>query len=341
MRHLRGKAGFTIIELMVALAVGALITAAAYQVLVDQGRIYEVQDQTATMQQGARAAMDFLCRELRHAGYGVPVDTGGSVFTNFVNNDAADANIDNGTDSLTFRANTSRGSVVAVDAAAASTTLSVYPAPGRASDFQVNDQVIIMDWDKKQYLTGITVSAVAYTNLTQPTQLTCTALGAPVLAGYLVGVTPATITYRVRNNVLERVDAAAPLQPQALIENVEDLQLVYAFDANDDGELDTSAGAVIWAVDTNADGRLDQRVLDNGTLQALGSTVDIGGSSTACAVRAVRVTLVARTARQNPDPRFRTQYRRPRAEDHAAAAAPDGFRRVVLQNTVKFRNLGL
>lgn len=337
MKQRRGKAGFTIIELMVALAVGALIAAAAYQVLVDQSRIYEVQDQNAAMQQNARAAMDFMCRELRHAGSDVPLDTGVDVFSNLVNNDAADPNIDNGTDSLTFWANTSHSSVVTTDASSGASSLQVYPGVSRVSDFQANNQVMILDWNKRQIQTGMNISAVTYTDLTQPTQLACTPLTNNVAAGYFVAIVPSQITYRVKNTVLERGQGGA-FQP--LIDDVEDLQLAYAFDGNNDGDLDTNGGEVIWAVDTDTNGSLDVRVLADGTREALGSTIAIGGSSRTCHLRAIRVTLVARTARQNPDPRFRTLCRRPRAEDHAAGAA-DGFRRQVLQNIVKIRNLGL
>ena len=43
--------GFTLIELMIAVALAAILLTAAYQVLVSQSRVYEAQDQTIDMQQ--------------------------------------------------------------------------------------------------------------------------------------------------------------------------------------------------------------------------------------------------------------------------------------------------
>lgn len=330
--------GFTLIEVMVAIAVGGILLSAAYQFLVSQNRVYEVQGQSIEMQQNVRAALDFMCRELRNAGYGVAVDFGPDIFTLPVNNDTADANIDNGTDSITFVANPFHGSVVASNAGAGTTSLSVFPAPGRTLDFQANDVVDILSLEKKRLQNGLIISAVAYTDATQPTVLTCTALTSNAVAGSIVTVQPITIAYRVRNRVLQRGQNGV-FQP--LIENVEDLQLVYAFDADGDGAIDTDVDGVIWAVDADHNDSLETQVKNDGTTAALGAPVGIGGSSVACDLRAIRVSMVVRTVRENPDPRFRNQYSRPRLEDHAAATTNDGFRRQVLTSVVKFRNMGI
>lgn len=338
MRTSAGLRGFTLVELMVAIVVGGILLAAAYEFLVSQNRVYEVQGQSIDMQQNVRAALDFMNRELRNAGYGVAVDFGPDIFALTVNNDTADANIDNGTDSITFVANPYHGSVVASDASAGNTTLSVFPAPGRTLDFQATDVVDILSLEKKRLQNGLTISAVAYTDATQPTWLTCGALTSNVVAGSIVTVQPITITYRVKNRVLERGQNGVF---QALIDNVEDLQLVYAFDDDGDGAIDTDADGVIWGVDADHNGSLETQVKNDGTTAALGAPVGIGGSSVGCDLRAIRVSLVVRTVRENPDPRFRSQYSRPRVEDHAAATTSDGFRRQVLQTVVKLRNMGI
>ena len=56
-------------ELLVALALTAMVGGAAYKVLVSQGTTFLRQDQLAEAQQNARVAMDHIVRELRMAGY--------------------------------------------------------------------------------------------------------------------------------------------------------------------------------------------------------------------------------------------------------------------------------
>jgi hypothetical protein len=205
-------------------------------------------------------------------------------------------------------------------------------------DFQVNDVFDILSLEKKRLQNALTISAVSYTDSTQPTVLTCTELTGNVVAGSVVTIQPITITYRVKNRTLER-NQGAGFQP--LIGDVEDLQFVYAFDNDGDGAIDTDADGIIWAVDADNNGSLDTQVKDDGTTVALGTPVGISGSSVNCDLRAIRVSIVVRSARQNPDPRYRNQYSRPRAEDHAGATGTDGFRRQVLQTVVKYRNMGI
>ncbi|MBW2058342.1 MAG: prepilin-type N-terminal cleavage/methylation domain-containing protein [Deltaproteobacteria bacterium] len=67
-----GKPGFTLIELIVAMAVAGIVLAGAYEVFRAQQRTYMAQDQVAEMQQNARAAMNLLTKDLRMVGHGVP-----------------------------------------------------------------------------------------------------------------------------------------------------------------------------------------------------------------------------------------------------------------------------
>ena len=64
--------GLTLIELMVALAIGFIIIGAVYRAFTSQQRTYTIQDQVAEAQQSARVAMNMLMRDLRMAGHGKP-----------------------------------------------------------------------------------------------------------------------------------------------------------------------------------------------------------------------------------------------------------------------------
>jgi type IV pilus assembly protein PilW len=67
---LRNKNAVTLIELLVALVLSSILTAALYQVFISQQNMYTVQDQVADMQQNVRTAMGQMTKEIRMAGYG-------------------------------------------------------------------------------------------------------------------------------------------------------------------------------------------------------------------------------------------------------------------------------
>lgn len=76
--HSRGRTlkGFSTLELMVALALASLITAALYTFMSKQHSVYTLQDQTAEMQQNLRGALEKITRDLEMAGFGKPWWTG-------------------------------------------------------------------------------------------------------------------------------------------------------------------------------------------------------------------------------------------------------------------------
>lgn len=61
--------GFTLVEIMVSLAISSLVIAGIYGVYTIQQRSYTVQEQVSEMQQRARSALDFMARNLRMAGH--------------------------------------------------------------------------------------------------------------------------------------------------------------------------------------------------------------------------------------------------------------------------------
>ncbi len=61
--------GFTLIEILIAMAIGAVMMAAIVDTFVTQRKTYDLQEQIAEMTQNARIGMDMLSREIRMAGY--------------------------------------------------------------------------------------------------------------------------------------------------------------------------------------------------------------------------------------------------------------------------------
>jgi prepilin-type N-terminal cleavage/methylation domain-containing protein len=61
--------GFTLVELLVAIAIFGLVVAGIYSSFGSQNRIYRAQEKVATIQQNLRAAIFVMEREVRMAGY--------------------------------------------------------------------------------------------------------------------------------------------------------------------------------------------------------------------------------------------------------------------------------
>jgi len=61
--------GITLIELLVALIICAVVIAGIYRVFIAQSRAYVVQDQVVEIQQNIRSVMESLVRDLRMTGF--------------------------------------------------------------------------------------------------------------------------------------------------------------------------------------------------------------------------------------------------------------------------------
>ena len=70
--------GFTLIEIMIAIAVFGIISTAIYATYHNQQRIYLTQEKVVEMQQNLRAGMFFIERDLRMIGYD-PTERSGAV----------------------------------------------------------------------------------------------------------------------------------------------------------------------------------------------------------------------------------------------------------------------
>ena len=79
--------GFTLVELMISVAISGIILGAIYQMFIGQRRSYSLQNDMTEMQQTVRASEHIMVREIRMAGYEVPdvdirSDVPGTDFTN-------------------------------------------------------------------------------------------------------------------------------------------------------------------------------------------------------------------------------------------------------------------
>ena len=66
---IRGQAGFTLVELMVAMSIFLLILVGIFQVFDPSHSAYQASERKLGVQQNARVAMEQMVREIRQAGY--------------------------------------------------------------------------------------------------------------------------------------------------------------------------------------------------------------------------------------------------------------------------------
>jgi type IV pilus assembly protein PilW len=66
---IKRNAGFTLVELMIAVAVGMIVLGAVYAVFNTQNKILGDQEQIAELHQNTRVALDMMVREISMAGY--------------------------------------------------------------------------------------------------------------------------------------------------------------------------------------------------------------------------------------------------------------------------------
>jgi len=71
----RTQHGLTLIEMLVAMAVGSIVLAGIYGTFIQQQRVYTLQDHMVRLQQNARIGMALMVNEIRMAGFD-PTESG-------------------------------------------------------------------------------------------------------------------------------------------------------------------------------------------------------------------------------------------------------------------------
>lgn len=305
---IRNTKGVTLIELMVALLISAILVAAVYAFFITQGRTYAVQDNVADMQQNTRVSLLTIVKNVRMAGYGVPA---GCALYPDNNTDRPDrifvsdaAAIQSSPDSERFYAELTAGVGSGADALSVNTDI----------DNDGNDDVIFTSGDALIISNGTNTEAVEITavNFDPATHIAAINCGDTLAHSYSAStarVVPAK-WYEINEASWELRENGQPL---AL--NIEDLQISYQD--------------------------------DNGTWYCTGQAGhQINPPTNIASIRMVEVNIVARTMMQDAvveDAAASVQFNQPALEDHDNPVdlnGPDGYRRRVLTTRVQVRNLG-
>nr|MBA2540760.1 PilW family protein [Deltaproteobacteria bacterium] len=327
--------GFTLIELMVALVLFALVIAGMMSVAVSMITGYRDQEITIATESATRSTIDYLTDGLRSNSPGVPtfdalvdldVSTCPTGALKVVQNAANPSPLTHSSDQLTMTF--ASGSVVTTMTNTFAGTGAATLAVLDARELAVDDFIIITNFETG-HLVHIAASSGTAPGTLTITAPSCTGVGAKLpTGGYIAGT---TIIRAVRasfqigvvasdDNVgtvpvlMMDLDAeGVRFVPEPIAEGIEDLQVVFGADTSGDGILSaesTTAGADEWF--GNVSGEAIPAVFPNTT-------------------RAVRVSIVARTVRAFTGV---NTFRLNALEDRLANAATDSFRRRVLSTTV-------
>jgi prepilin-type N-terminal cleavage/methylation domain-containing protein len=323
------NSGFTIIELLIASLLVAIVMVFTMETFTVNNRNYIKIDSVVDTQQSVRAIASVLERDLRHAGMMVPEIVAACGIDRTTAPDllyVSDYTAVNPADAIgVFDGALVQGAVSQVNANPSSpplTTLTLdtlvmepdtpdpsYDTDGNGvndSDFRVNGGVIVAD--SLDHGRGSACGIVTNVDLATKTitiRIKTNALGNSTGAYALVAV-PA-LEYRIDSERLYRNNLL-------LSDGVEDLQLTYFLDANGNDAVDV------------------------GELKGESSTNQyVANLSDASDLRAVRINIVVRT--RTEDDRF-TQGFFQATENRAAITTADGFRRRVHTAIVRMRNVG-
>ncbi len=340
------RRGFSLIELMIALAIGLFVIGALYNLFSNQVRQFVYQDLQMEMHQNTRLSLDMLSRTGRLAGYGTNGTTVGAFGAGGIDSNSLPAILSynatgpNGSDAITL---VSMDPSLVVNTAAtfppscSTTTLTVEPTAlhnaARLAQYRSGEMLMCYDYGAiggfRSFLWPMTADGNASTGeltvaagnsyadydlacpLTENLPLVMTCSRAEVVTFYIDadetdGIGAGSAEHPV---LMMDLDFESPDGDDVpLVDNVEDLQIAYCLEATS-GSTDCS-DATAW-VNTIATDEADQ-------------------------VYMIRFTVVVRSSREDPSRLHVGQ--RPAIEDNTAGGTDHYFRQV-LSNEVTVRNM--
>jgi hypothetical protein len=128
LKYLKDSNGFTLTEFILAALIGVVLLSGVVNTFVNQREVFENETEKTNIRATGRLAIKKMADLIRNAGYGFPSGQG------IVSADNS---------SLSFRTNTDNVSTYLTSEIAAVSTTSFTVRPGEASNFSVNDKIVI------------------------------------------------------------------------------------------------------------------------------------------------------------------------------------------------------
>jgi type IV pilus assembly protein PilW len=308
------EAGFSLVEVMAALVILAIAMTAAFATFTSQQKSFMVQSRVAEMQQNLRQAVEYISRDIRLAGYGIPdnVATPGTASPAGITSIRSLYAIDNttGPDQIYILY------LFDMDANQPATVNSI--AMGSAGSVTVDNAVgFLQTGGELVIVTNASTADIFQTDSVAGNVLTFGGVYGTI-AHILYGLGPPAATVAKARFVRYFIDGSDPAHPtlmvdrnipgqaaQPVADDIEDMQLEYG--------IDTS---------TPADGIVDSWVANPATLSQ---------------VRQVRLRYIARTRL----PEAGWAETRPALGNHPAGSTSDGYRRRTYDIVLDVRNSGV
>ena len=314
------EAGFSLVEVMAALVILAIALTAVFATFISQQKSFTVQNRVAEMQQNLRQAVEFMSRDIRLAGYGIP--------DNVVIPDGIIATGVTSIRSLYAKDNTTGPDQIYIfymfdmDANQPPTTDNGFGVPAGAGSITAPSTAGFLATGGELVLVTDNTTADLYeTSAASGTTLTFGggyAYNSGHTRSYPGGTPPVTVAkarfvrYFIDNNTL-MVDRMGGVAPQPLADDIEDMQLSYGLDTNSDGVVDA------WRND-----------LVGGAVLAVPAEIP--------QIRQIRLRFIART--RLPDAGW-TETRPALGNHNNTGATPDGYRRRNYDIVIDVRNSGV
>lgn len=222
---LRKESGLSLIEVLVAMVLGIIVTGAVYQTYTVQTKSYIIQDHVSEMQQNARAAMEMIIREVRMAGF---QEAG---FTVLDANAVVAINSSAGPDAIMVSDSRGLSTGIPANIAAGSPTITVSsldPDIDGTDDFFQNAGIIISDGVHTE---GFQISGID------------TASDTISLSGTLANSYVATDTVVVPATIYDVMTSRLCRNTDVLAANIDDLQFAYIFDDDEKANAPNNADA--------------------------------------------------------------------------------------------------
>jgi|GEM_PF-787742 len=366
----RLRSGFTLLEMMVALGILAIIVAALTQMLVRQTRTYTVVDQVTEAQQNLRAISDVIEREARATGLMVPES---GAICGVDNTNRPDILVLTDSDAVnpgTQTANDLGMRVAAVSySGVGQDTLQLTPQPGLANGtidnaaFYDNDGDGVQDSDFMDSPASGATGGVIVSDANNPGRGSSCGIIVSGSVNLLGGTTTVGVDYDFGTTGAQKSSSGALRALQAS-DNPEQLvavpahvyQVNNAFQLLRDGVVianDVEDLQMAFFIDQNGDGLVG--AVPVGTPPPLQDPTEYPGSVPGAPVyqaplwdhselREIRVDLVVRTRTPDADVAQNAALAQntfiARENRVAPGNPPDGFRRRVHSITVRARNIG-
>jgi prepilin-type N-terminal cleavage/methylation domain-containing protein len=317
------EAGFTLIEMMIAVMLFAVVIGVALQVALTVTQGFQTTREAQAAERGARGSLEYISDVVRASSTGAP------------GADLRDASACTPAAAIAVENHTDAPDVVTVVYALPGTLTSLRSAfAGNAGSFDVLDATGLTAGDSVIVSDGTTGRLVKVVTLSSPSGPATIGTVAPVsscpavswpASGYGVGAL--VLRGRVARFYVAAAsdgtpmlwmdpDGDGPAAPEPLAEGVEDLQIAVGIDLNGDGVITDNASTT-----------------DEWFYNAPGDPPPPDPSVTPWT--ALRISLVARTI---GDRGTVAQSARPALEDRPAGA-PDIYRRRLMSSVVEIRNL--